>query len=521
MLLTIIAAALLSLWFFRQNFKDGTLWMLGTYLAIGIMFWADYQAISADHQAAVPRIVRDFLLLGMVGFVQSLAVAKRISIITAVIVIFCLFAGAYFLQEMIEQDDATAGALSEATPQPFDTDDYVPSLVDAEVDADAELLVQIRDGNALTALKAAAFMRAWSVAPAFTPASPDLTVLDDYYTLDANDLATAMDVVEGIPGVIYFEPNETVQLDPIESEETSISSTDGADSFGINDPFADQQWAMRVLDMDQYYSVLSSQTPTRKAKIAILDTGVDGRHEDIQDNYYSIQGKYDNDPMGHGTHCAGIAAGVTNNSIGIGSLAGNGRQPFTEITSIKVLNAAGMGTQKSIIAGIIEAADAGADVISLSLGGPSNGSRQKAYSAAVSYANEMGTIVVAAAGNSNLDAYNYAPANADGVITVAALDEFLLRAPFSNKVNRLKQGIAAPGVGIYSTTPNSTYKSFSGTSMACPFVAGLLGVMKSIEPDLTTEEAYAILDQTGKAVRDGSLTGNVVQPAAAIRALGR
>ena len=325
--------------------------------------------ISADHQAAVPRIVRDFLLLGMVGFVQSLAVAKRISIITAVIVIFCLFAGAYFLQEMIEQDDATASALSEATPQPFDTDDYVPSLVDAEVDADAELLVQIRDGNALTALKAAAFMRAWSVAPAFTPASPDLTVLDDYYTLDANDLATAMDVVEGIPGVVYFEPNETIQLDPIESKETSIS-TDGADNFGINDPFADQQWAMRVLNMDRYYDVLSSRTPSRKAKIAILDTGVDGRHEDIRDNYYSIQTKYDNDPMGHGTHCAGIAAGVTNNSIGIGSLAGNGREPFTGITSIKVLNAAGMGTQKSIIAGIIEAADDGADVISLSLGGP-------------------------------------------------------------------------------------------------------------------------------------------------------
>ena len=122
-MLLLATAALLSLWFFRQNFKDGTVWMLATYLGVGLMLWTDYQAISADHQQALPKIVRDFLLLGMVGFVQSLAVAKRISIVTAVVIIFSIFAGAYFLQEMLE--DTSGDRLPDsitATPQGLDPD---------------------------------------------------------------------------------------------------------------------------------------------------------------------------------------------------------------------------------------------------------------------------------------------------------------------------------------------------------------------------------------------------------------
>ena len=507
MLLTLLTAILLSLWFFRQNFKDGTFWMLGTYLAIAFLFWNDYHTVSAAHDAA-PKIVRDFLLLGMVGFIQSLAVAKRISIISAVVLIFCLFAGAYFLQEMIEGDDV-----------------YTPKItgVDAQTSTlatDAELLVQVTQGVGIQTLTTLSTANGWTFAPAFSPEDENTTELDEYYTVDVEDVVQAEAMLASADGIVYFEPNEVIQLSPLELEQVAPPEN-SSDNYAINDPFADQQWAMRVLDMNAYYGVLATQKPAKKAKIAILDTGVDARHEDIKDNYFSIEKKYDNDPMGHGTHCAGIAAGVTNNRIGIGSLAGNGSEPFVEVTSIKVLNAAGMGTQKSIIAGIIEATDEGADVISLSLGGPSNGSRQKAYSQAVKYANDQGAIVIAAAGNSNLDAFNYAPANADGIITVAALDEYLLRAPFSNKVDRLKQGIAAPGVAIYSTTPNSTYKSFSGTSMACPFVAGLLGVMKAINPELQAAEAYAILKRTGKDVQDGNATGRVVSPADAISAVAR
>lgn len=504
-MLLLATAALLSLWFFRQNFKDGTIWMLATYVGVGLMLWTNYEAVSADHQQALPKIVRDFMLLGMVGFVQSLAVAKRINIATAVVIIFTLFAGAYFLQEMMEED-GQQGLTIEQTIAPV-------TLAD-----DAELLVEVASPAGARALQRLADMNNWILQPAFSPKDLNSTDLDDYYTLDVMDVAGAEQLLAATKGVEYFEPNEEVSVYPFMKTAANHSEVSGQ-SLSINDPFADQQWSMRVLNMNDYYRALESVQPVRKAKIAILDTGVDGKHEDISDNYFSIETKYDDDPMGHGTHCAGIAAGVTNNGIGIGSLAGNNDEAYVQITSVKVLNAAGMGTQKSIIAGIIEATDEGADVISLSLGGPSNGSRQKAYSAAVKYAHDHGAIVVAAAGNSNLDAYNYAPANATGMITVAALDEYLLRAPFSNKVDRLERGIAAPGVAIYSTTPNSTYKAYSGTSMACPFVAGLLGVMKSINPDLSAAEAYDIINGTGRDVQDGTATGRVVQPAEAIRAM--
>lgn len=497
MLLLILSSVLLSLWFFRKNFKDGTIWMFGTYLAIAAMFWYDYTAVSAAEKA-LPRIVSDFLLLGMVGFVQSLAVNKRISILTAILIIFGLFAGSYALNNLIE-DSALV----------VDSDQRQQTLLDPN----AELLVQVTHRTGVASLQQLATAEGWSLAPAFAPKDPGSTELDDFYTLDVSDVAAAEAKLAVAKDIIYFEPNEQIQLTPLvdEGQTSTVQSP-----LSINDPFTDQQWAMRVLNMDDYYRALASQQPVKTAKIAILDTGVDGRHEDIKDNYFSINNKYDNDPMGHGTHCAGIAAGTTNNNIGIGSLAGKGSQPFVKVTSIKVLNSAGMGTQKSIIAGILEATDEGADVISLSLGGPSNNGRQKAYSQAVKYALNKGAIVVAAAGNSNMDAFDYAPANATGMITVSALDENLLRASFSNKVNRLKRGIAAPGVGIYSTTPNSTYKKFSGTSMACPFVAGLLGVMKSIDPELDAATAYNILHTTGRDVQDGSVTGRVVQPAAAI-----
>jgi len=275
---------------------------------------------------------------------------------------------------------------------------------------------------------------------------------------------------------------------------------------------------MDALNMDDYYRTLEQHRPVKTAKIAILDTGVDGRHEDLKDNFYSIDGKYDNDPIGHGTHCAGIAAGVTNNGIGIASLAGSGKRNFVEVTSIKVLNASGMGTQKSIIAGILEATDEGADVISLSLGGPSNQSRQRAYSQAVKYALKNGAIVVAAAGNSARNAKNYSPANATGMITVAAIDQQLKKAVFSNTVQDLKYGIAAPGVGIFSTTPDNNYQVYSGTSMACPFVAGLVGTMRSLNPELTAAQAYSILHKTGVEGEEVKLTGRLVQPGAALRA---
>ena len=273
------------------------------------------------------------------------------------------------------------------------------------------------------------------------------------------------------------------------------------------------------MEIDKLYRFLSENNiqPKKQATIAILDTGVDAQHEDLKDNYHSTRDLYDRDVRGHGTHCAGIAAAVTNNGKGVASFSPNG--DFVNITSIKVLMDSGMGTQQTIINGMIEAADNGAAVISMSLGGRSRSSAQKAYQKAVNYAAKKGAIVIAAAGNSNTNATLFCPANSAGIISVSAVDTLLNRASFSNYVSDLKMGVAAPGVSIYSTYPNDDYKVFNGTSMATPYVAGLVGLMKSIQPDLTTKEVYKILNETGKETKNTSETGKLIFPVEAVKRL--
>jgi thermitase len=158
----------------------------------------------------------------------------------------------------------------------------------------------------------------------------------------------------------------------------------------------------------------------------------------------------------------------------------------------------------------------GADVISMSLGGISSDSRQKAYEEAVKYCNAKGAIVVAAAGNSSTNAKNYAPANANGIIAVSAIGLDQKKASFSNTVSDLKYGIAAPGVQIMSTFPNQQYKELDGTSMATPMVSGLVGLLKAFRPELNTQEVYKILYETGKPISDGKSTGRLIQAADAL-----
>ena len=497
----LLTALVLSVWFWRRNLRDASLWMVLTYAGIGLVAWSDFHSVSVA-SSAFPKILKDFIMLGMVGFVQAMAVKKQISVWMAVVLIFGMFAAVHYLNDLIEADEQQREVLSfEAMEAPY-----------------SSYLVELREGSAPDELRAFAAANDLRIERAFFPEAATETYLDNYFVLDGTeDVAGLERMLAALPTVQYSEPNETILVEPFLTE-TNSADTPTRNSLSINDPFTGEQWAMEVLRMDDYYRVLHQQKPVKQAKVVILDTGVDGRHEDLADNYFSIDKKYDNDPHGHGTHCAGIAAGVTNNAVGIGSLAGGSDSPFLEVSSVKVLSAGGMGQQKTIIAGIVEAADEGADVISLSLGGRSNQSSQRAYSAAVAYAHRRGAIVVVAAGNSNRDAKDFAPANAEGVITVAAVDRLLLRAPFSNRTENIAMAVAAPGVGIYSTVPGDEYRSYSGTSMACPFVAGLLGVMKSLNPELTPGEAYAILNATGRESTETRITGRIVQPAEALAA---
>lgn len=357
------------------------------------------------------------------------------------------------------------------------------------------------------------------VSHAFTMEDPGATLLDNYVVINIlHDRTYARKKffkrLSGMENVEWIEPNEIIPLEePVGREEITRAGKTPV----LNDPGIAHQWHFGPLGMDALHRHLLSTgvKPQKKARVAIIDTGVDAKHEDLSDNYRSVDPKSDSDAQGHGTHCAGIAAAVSNNGIGIASAAPS--DDYIEVTGFKVMNNFGIITQKAIIQAMINAADHGADVLSLSLGGRSDHAKQRAYNEAVRYVNAKGAIVVVAAGNASENAKHTAPANAEGVIAVAALDQDLGKAGFSNSVQDLEMALAAPGVNIYSTLPGDRYASFNGTSMATPLVSGTIAMMKAFYPEISTKESYYLLEKTGKKTGDGSLTGKLIQPLSALK----
>lgn len=394
------------------------------------------------------------------------------------------------------------------------------SMIAALAD-NGELLVEVKDGEQIIDLQSIIEKYNLKYQIAFPQIeNSDITDLDDYYLINIPDewegkRSVIVRALNESGLVDWVENNEVLNVSPMRSNPTKINRP----SYGVNDPGLGNVWGFDKMQMSKLYQTIQTKKlkPKKKALVVILDTGVDADHEDIKGNYKKIRAKYGIDQHGHGTHCAGIAAAVSNNKIGIASFAPN--NGFYKVSSIQVLSSSGSGTQQGIIKGIIEAADNGGDVLSLSLGGRSTDSKQRAYKKAVDYARSKGCIVVVAAGNSNMNAKDYAPANTPGVITVSAVDEVLNKATFSNTIQDLKMGIAAPGVNVYSTIPNNGYDAWNGTSMATPYVAGLLGLMKSINPDLTTEEAYEVLKSTGIDSGSTELTGKFIQPQKALESI--
>ncbi len=401
---------------------------------------------------------------------------------------------------------------------------HTPIDPSIKLDLEAELLIRLNHkskGKLIKKLKKLNFVS--DVQPLHAPLDIQSTELDDYVKLnieDNFDINFAIAEIHGISGIEWIEPNEILELKVPESKAPKMK-TDFSSS--VNDPLSEQQWNMQALDMSAYYDLFKSNKykPQKTAKLFILDSGVNARHEDLKSNFESHASKdrssNESDSNGHGTHCAGVAAAITNNGVGIASM--NPGSEWVTVSSVKVMNNFGFGTQARIIEGIIEAVDAGADVISMSLGGKSTQVKEEAYYDAIDYADSHGVIIVAAAGNNAGDAAEIIPANSDKIITVTALDKELKKAQFSNYITNTNYGIAAPGVSIMSPWKGGRYAALDGTSMAAPHVSGLVAVMRSLDSELTTQQAFNILDQTGVKTKNVGLTGNMIQPAAAIKAM--
>lgn len=252
-----------------------------------------------------------------------------------------------------------------------------------------------------------------------------------------------------------------------------------------NDPSFGNQWGMTKIQAPDAWNLT---TGSSSVKVAILDTGIDQDHEDLAAkvvaNRNFTKSRTVDDQYGHGTHVAGIAAASTNNNKGVAGAGYN-----TSLMNVKVLGDNGSGNYSWIASGITWAADNGANVINMSLGG---GSSSSALANAVNYAWSKGVVVVAAAGNSNTSSPSY-PAYYGNVIAVAATDKNDAKASFSNYGSWVD--IAAPGVDIYSTLPNhnnriglKNYGYLSGTSMAAPFVAGVAALVVARYPAWTNTD---------------------------------
>lgn len=322
-------------------------------------------------------------------------------------------------------------------------------------------------------------------AQSSTPTSSWATV-DESVHADPADVATKVDrndrarvvavtEVDGAPVFDVTDVKGNAQARAVVQQKQEVSGTLAVAvqekqqlTASTSDPYSGSQWALSKLKTEAVWP--SSQGAQQM--VAVVDTGT-SPEPDLTDNLLTgwdfINQRADGriDQNGHGTHVAGAIAAVANNNIG-----GAGLAPKTKVLPVRVLDATGSGYWSDVANGIVYAVDQGAGVINLSLGGHIG---DPSLETAIKYARSNGRVVVAAVGNDGTNTLTY-PAAYPGVIGVAASDESDQVADFSNFGSAVD--VTAPGVGILSTVPGG-YASYSGTSMATPFVSATAALLRS------------------------------------------
>lgn len=261
-----------------------------------------------------------------------------------------------------------------------------------------------------------------------------------------------------------------------------------------NDTYYGNQWGLKNaqdhdIDAPEAWDIYTGGS---NITIAVIDTGVDLDHPDLQAKIVTGKDFVNNDSLadddnGHGTHVAGIAAASGNNGIGIAGVSWGAK-----VMPLKILNSFGNGSTADLAEAIIYAANNGAKVINMSLGA-SCGSGWPDVEEAVNYALGKGVLLVAASGN-NYSTPVLCPGAINGVVAVGATDSNDNRPSYSTYGTALD--VSAPGSGIYSTYFNGNYTSLTGTSMASPHVAGLAALLWSFAPAMSYSEVESLIEQT-------------------------
>jgi type VII secretion-associated serine protease mycosin len=232
--------------------------------------------------------------------------------------------------------------------------------------------------------------------------------------------------------------------------------------------------------------------------LAVVDSGVTLDHPELAGRLLPGRdvANDDNDPddfYGHGTQVATVAAATGNDGAGMAGIDWRGK-----ILPVKVLDSRGTGRDSDIAAGIVWAADQGADVINLSLFGRSS---SQTVRAAIEYAQGQDALIIAAAGNDHSTSKMY-PAAYDGVIAVSAVTGAGDLASFSNYGPWVD--LAAPGVDVLAGWADGTYRKVEGTSFAAPLVAGVAMLARARYPD---DDAEAIAARLQAGARDAGVPG--------------
>ena len=327
------------------------------------------------------------------------------------------------------------------------------------------------------------------------------------------DVEKIASVVSRMPGVRYAEPNGRVRALAVP-----------------NDSYYSLQWGLGAVNAPVAWDGARGSS---SVKVAVIDSGVYFAHPDLagvldsaQDYDYVNRDTDASDDNGHGTHVTGLVAAIANNKIGVAGLAGfgpSGTSGGVRVLPIKVLDENGDGWDEDVALAIRRAADSGARVINLSMGG----SGSTSLSEAVVYARAKGCVLVAAAGNSGLDQVLY-PAGSPGVIGVGSVDSELRQAMFSNSGAHVD--VVAPGEQVFSTSwpgafgsGGELYGYMSGTSMATPIVAAEAALLFSAMPGATGAQVEnAIISSArdlGPVGRDDDYGRGVIDAAAALSRL--
>ncbi len=293
------------------------------------------------------------------------------------------------------------------------------------------------------------------------------------------------------PDVAYAQPNYKYKL--MESSANTASTT-----ASLNDSYRDSLWHLNIIQAKEAWDLLKEKN-WQKSRVAVLDTGVDLNHPDLQENLLKnlcrdtsdgTRKQLTGDDDGHGTHVTGIIGATANNGKGVAGVASGEENEFIDMFVVDIFRGEDAYTS-AIIEGIEYAVEQNANVINISAGyaSPYISLADVLLENAINNAVNQGTTVVCAAGNDNNTVPNY-PADFNASISVISTASNNKKAGSSNYGSA--KDISAPGDGIRSTYPDG-YATAYGTSMASPVVAGVAALLYCGNPDITVSQVKSIL----------------------------